>query len=421
LDNEEKDEKAGSDKANDKEAKDSVQDSSGGKDINKDTDGKNADLKSIDVKIKAAKDPEEKDIDVKESEEKDSNKKDVDEKDSAEMDSDKKDTDDKNSDEKVDDKKMGKTESSDKKNNTAAGKQVKDSKTDKKNDSPLKAEDSEGKKSKNDPGDEVVIEIEHLKKSFGKSEILKDINLTVKRGETIVTLGKSGTGKSVTLKCIVGLIQPDSGKIKVLGKNIPDLSYEALQYMRKKIGFVFQSGALYDSMSVRQNLEFPLMRNTDLSKEEIDSKVEEVLKDVGLSQSIDKMPSELSGGMRKRIGVARTIIMNPEIMLWDEPTTGLDPETTRDISHLIVRMQRKYKVSSIVVTHDMICAKIVANRIAVLKDGEYSDSGTYDELEASSDEFVRSFFDEVKNDEASRLTNYEGDENNKSLKKQTKE
>lgn len=257
---------------------------------------------------------------------------------------------------------------------------------------------------------EIVIDIEHLKKSFGKSEILKDVNLKINRGETIVTLGKSGTGKSVTLKCIVGLILPDSGKVSVLGKNIPELSYEELQYLRKKIGFVFQSGALYDSMSVRQNLEFPLMRNTDLSQSEINNKVEEVLNDVGLSQAIDKMPSELSGGMKKRIGVARTIIMNPEIMLWDEPTTGLDPETTRDISHLIVRMQRKYKVSSIVVTHDMICAKIVSNRIVVLKDGTYTESGTYDELEVSNDEFVRSFFEEVKNDPSEELTNYRASE-----------
>ncbi len=257
---------------------------------------------------------------------------------------------------------------------------------------------------------EIVIDIEHLRKSFGKSEILKDINLKINRGETIVTLGKSGTGKSVTLKCIVGLVIPDSGKVSVLGKNIPELSYEELQYLRKKIGFVFQSGALYDSMSVRQNLEFPLMRNTDLSQTEINIKVEEVLSDVGLSQAIDKMPSELSGGMKKRIGVARTIIMNPEIMLWDEPTTGLDPETTRDISHLIVRMQRKYKVSSIVVTHDMICAKIVSNRIVVLKDGTYTESGTYDELEVSNDGFVRSFFEEVKNDPSEELTNYRASE-----------
>lgn len=264
---------------------------------------------------------------------------------------------------------------------------------------------------------EIAIDIEHLKKSFGKNEILKDVNLKINKGDTVVTLGKSGTGKSVTLKCIVGLIKPDSGKVMVLGKNIPELSYEELQYMRKKIGFVFQSGALYDSMSVRENLEFPLMRNTDLKKEEIDKKVAEVLKDVGLTEAIDKMPSELSGGMKKRIGVARTIIMNPEVMLWDEPTTGLDPETTRDISHLIVRMQRKYKVTSIVVTHDMICAQIVANKIVVLKNGTYTESGTYDELENSDDEFVKSFFEETDNNENASLTNYSGKGKEESLKK----
>ncbi|NOS83678.1 MAG: ATP-binding cassette domain-containing protein [Ignavibacteria bacterium] len=240
---------------------------------------------------------------------------------------------------------------------------------------------------------EIVIDIEHLKKSFGKTEILKDINLQVERGETVVTLGKSGTGKSVTLKCIVGLIYPDSGKVNVLGKDIPELTYEELQYIRKKIGFVFQSAALYDSMSVRENIEFPLDRNSDLDKNGITKRVEEVLSDVGLSDSIDKMPSELSGGMRKRLGVARTIALKPEIMLWDEPTTGLDPATAREISNLIVDMQKKYKVSSIVVTHDMICAKIVADRIVVLKDGTYANSGTYDELVKSDDEFVRSFFE----------------------------
>ncbi|MCI0715983.1 MAG: ATP-binding cassette domain-containing protein [Chlorobi bacterium] len=241
----------------------------------------------------------------------------------------------------------------------------------------------------------IVINIKNLKKSFGSAEVLKDINLQLGLGETLVTLGKSGSGKSVMLKCIVGLIKPDSGTVEVLGRNISELSYEELQYKRKKIGFVFQSGALYDSMSVRQNLEFPLIRNSKLNSDEIDNRVEEVLNDVGLIDAIDKMPSELSGGMRKRIGVARTIILNPEIMLWDEPTTGLDPETTREISHLIVRMQEKYKVSSIVVTHDMICARIVSDRIAVLKDGSYIKTGTYSELEKTEDEFVRSFFEEV--------------------------
>jgi phospholipid/cholesterol/gamma-HCH transport system ATP-binding protein len=242
---------------------------------------------------------------------------------------------------------------------------------------------------------DIVIDIEHLRKSFGEAEILKDINLQLERGETVVTLGKSGTGKSVTLKCIAGLIMPDKGMVKVLGKNIPELSYEALQYIRKRIGFVFQSGALYDSMTVRENLKFPMERNSKMTNEEITARIEEVLNDVGLSDAIDKMPSELSGGMRKRIGVARTIVLNPEIMLWDEPTTGLDPETTREISRLIVKMQEKYKVSSIVVTHDMVCAQIVADRILVLKDGKFAESGTYEELKNSSDNFVRSFFEEV--------------------------
>jgi phospholipid/cholesterol/gamma-HCH transport system ATP-binding protein len=244
---------------------------------------------------------------------------------------------------------------------------------------------------------EKVINIKHLKKSFGNNKILKDINLFVNKGETVVTLGKSGTGKSVTLKCIVGLIMPDSGSINVLGKEIPELTYNELQEIRKKIGFVFQGSALYDSMTVRQNLEFPLVRHFKLTKEEIDKKVEEVLKDVGLTEAIDKWPSELSGGMRKRVGVARTIILNPEIMLWDEPTTGLDPETTRDISYLIKKMQDKYKVSSIVVTHDMICAKIVGDSISVLNDGEYIISDTYENLEKSEDRFVKSFFNENGN------------------------
>ncbi|MEO6693438.1 MAG: ATP-binding cassette domain-containing protein [Saprospiraceae bacterium] len=238
-----------------------------------------------------------------------------------------------------------------------------------------------------------VIDIQHLNKSFGKTTILKDVTLQVKKGETVVTLGKSGTGKSVTLKCIVGLLTPDSGIVNVLGKNVPELSYDELQELRTKVGFVFQGGALYDSMSVRENLEVPLVRHADLTKDELNKKVEEVLNDVGLSDAIDKMPAELSGGMRKRIGVARTIILNPAIMLWDEPTTGLDPATTREISFLIKKMQEKYQVSSIVVTHDMICAKIVGDRITVLNNGEFKESGTYEELENSKDEFVHSFFE----------------------------
>lgn len=241
---------------------------------------------------------------------------------------------------------------------------------------------------------EIVISLNHVKKSFGSLEVLKDISLTVKKGESVVTLGKSGSGKSVALKCIVGLMLPDSGNINVLGKNIPELTYEGLQYIRKKLGFVFQGGALYDSMSVRQNIEFPLVRNTDLKHSEINERIERSLDDVGLLDAIDKMPSELSGGMRKRVGVARTISLSPQIMLWDEPTTGLDPETTREISNLIVEMKVKYKVTSIVVTHDMACAKIVADRIVVLENGSFTHSGTYEELQRSGDKFVSSFFSE---------------------------
>jgi len=237
-----------------------------------------------------------------------------------------------------------------------------------------------------------IIEIEHLRKSFGNKEILKDITLKVLPGESIVTLGKSGTGKSVTLLCIVGLIYPDSGTLKVFDKSIPDLSEKDLNEVRKKIGFLFQSGALYDSMSVRENLEFPLIRHFNYTQDELNEKVEEVLNDVGLIDAIDKMPSELSGGMRKRIGLARTIIMRPEIILYDEPTTGLDPATTREISFLIKDLNSAYNITSIIVTHDMVCTKITAKRIMVLKNGIYFAEGSFDELSNSNDDFVKSFF-----------------------------
>lgn len=239
----------------------------------------------------------------------------------------------------------------------------------------------------------LAINIEHVKKSFGKNTVLKDINLQVKEGESVVTLGKSGTGKSVILQCIVGLLYPDSGDIFVYGKNIPKLGYDELQEMRKQIGFLFQSGALYDSMTVRQNLEFPLRKLTDLNDAEINNKVREVLESVSLPNAIDKMPSELSGGMKKRIGLARTLITEPKIMLYDEPTTGLDPSTSREISKLILEMQKKYKVSSIIVTHDMECAKLTADRMVVLKEGVYVAEGTFEELQKSDDKFVQSFFE----------------------------
>jgi len=240
---------------------------------------------------------------------------------------------------------------------------------------------------------EYILEIQHLKKSFNGHVVLKDINLKIKKSESVVVLGKSGTGKSVVLKCIIGLITPDAGKIFVFNDNILELTYKKLQQVRRKIGFLFQSGALYDSMTVRENLEFPLVRYFKLSKSELKVKVEEALDDVGLLNAIDKMPSELSGGMKKRIGLARTLIVNPEIMLYDEPTTGLDPATSREISHYIVNLREKYHDTSIIVTHDMECVKLTANKIVILKDGIYYKEGTYEEIKSSSDEFIKSFFE----------------------------
>lgn len=241
---------------------------------------------------------------------------------------------------------------------------------------------------------EDVIKIEHLKKGFGNNVVLRDLNLELKKGENLVVLGRSGSGKSVLIKCIVRLIEPDNGRIEVLGKNICELRENELNVLRKQVGFLFQNSALYDSMNVRKNLEFPLRKNkAKYSRSEIDQKVFEALVNVGLIEAIDKMPSELSGGMRKRIGLARTLILNPEIMLYDEPTTGLDPVTSREISDLILEIRKKYNTSSIIITHDIGCAKITADRIIVLKDGINKASGSFEELTNSPHEWVRAFFE----------------------------
>ncbi|MES2851142.1 MAG: ATP-binding cassette domain-containing protein [Bacteroidota bacterium] len=240
---------------------------------------------------------------------------------------------------------------------------------------------------------EKVIEISNLKKSFNGKEVLKGIDLSVNRGENLVVVGRSGEGKSVTIQCIAGMLEPDEGSIKVLGNEVGELGEEELKELRTRMGFLFQSAALYDSMSVRENLAFPLKAALKIKdKAEIQRRSEEVLDAVGLSDAMDKMPSDLSGGQRKRMGLARTLIVNPEIILYDEPTTGLDTITSKEISHLILEVRERYKSTSIIITHDMHCAKLTADRIVVMGDGKYIAEGTYGELENSTDERVNSFF-----------------------------
>jgi len=242
-------------------------------------------------------------------------------------------------------------------------------------------------------GSNVVIDISNLSKSFGDQVVLKNINLQLLNGENLVVLGKSGSGKSVLIKCIVGLLNSSGGTINVFGENIGSLDNEKLGEIRKKVGFLFQSGALYDSMTVRQNLEFPLKRiRKELSVQARDEKIKEVLENVGLADAINKMPSQLSGGMRKRISLARTIVVDPLVMLYDEPTTGLDPITSDEISLLIDKIQKKYKTSSIIITHDIECARMTANRVIMLQDGEVYKEGKFTEFEHSDDAMIHSFF-----------------------------
>lgn len=239
----------------------------------------------------------------------------------------------------------------------------------------------------------ALIEIKNLSKGFGRMEVLKDITLNLYKGENLVILGKSGSGKSVLIKCIVRLLDSDYGTLNVLGNEVSSLNRRSLRELRKKIGFLFQSGALYDSMTIKENLEFALRRiRKDITEKDITEKVNKVLENVDLIEVLNKMPSELSGGMRKRISLARTIIVDPLIMLYDEPTTGLDPVTSNEISKLINLVKEKYKTSSIIITHDIECARTTSDRIIMIKDGTVYKEGNLNEFEQSTDAFIKSFF-----------------------------
>jgi len=239
-----------------------------------------------------------------------------------------------------------------------------------------------------------VITIRGLEKSFGDFEVLRGIDLDLFQGENLVVLGRSGTGKSVLIKIISGLLKADKGDVSVLGCNLNTITEKELQELRIRIGFSFQNSALYDSMTVRKNLEFPLVRNRKgVSRTEIDTSVERVLDAVGLLHAINQMPSELSGGQRKRIGIARTLILNPEIMLYDEPTAGLDPITCIEINDLINEVQQNFHTSSIIITHDLTCAKSTGDRIAMLLDGQFQRVGSFEEVFNTTDDRVKPFFE----------------------------
>jgi len=240
---------------------------------------------------------------------------------------------------------------------------------------------------------EIVISLKNLSKSFGEQHVLTDINLEVYKGENVALLGKSGSGKSVLIKLIVGLLKPTEGEIIVMDKNVNQISSIELNKLRLKIGFSFQSSALYDSMNIYENLAFPLKMNVkNLSSGDVKQAVEEALTEVGLIDKIKQMPSDLSGGQRKRIGIARTLIMKPEIMLYDEPTSGLDPITSAEINNLIIDVQKKYKTSAIIITHDLTCARNTSNRCAVLLEGKILKAGTFEEVFQTENEQIKSFY-----------------------------
>ncbi|MEO8108849.1 MAG: ATP-binding cassette domain-containing protein [Ginsengibacter sp.] len=245
----------------------------------------------------------------------------------------------------------------------------------------------------NNTPNELVISIKDLYKSFGTNHVLQGANLDVRRKENVVVLGRSGTGKSVLIKIICGLLKQDSGIVNVLGKEVDELNTKELQELRLQVGFSFQNSALYDSMSVRENLAFPLVRNAKhLSKQDVANEIESVLEDVGLSQTIDQMPSELSGGQRKRIGIARTLILRPQIMLYDEPTSGLDPITCIEINNLINHVRHKFNTTSIIITHDLTCAKSTGDKVAMMFEGKFIKQGTFEEVFASDDERIKNFY-----------------------------
>ncbi len=239
-----------------------------------------------------------------------------------------------------------------------------------------------------------VISIRGLKKAFEDYKVLRGVDLDLYQGENLVVLGRSGTGKSVLIKIIAGLLKADKGQVNVLGQDVNRLKPRELDELRLKIGFSFQNSALYDSMTIRENLEFPLLRHSrDLSQQDIDNRIETVLDAVGLSQTINQMPSELSGGQRKRIGIARTLILRPEIMLYDEPTAGLDPITSIEINNLINAVQKRFNTSSIIITHDLTCARSVGDRIVMLLDGQFQYQGSFEEVFASADDRVKAFYE----------------------------